>query len=284
MGERGAPLVNVCQCINECVMKIINAAVWWEENSECTHSTQSTHSTYCSTETTLVHLTADILTGNAGGKNKIDGGHRTVHAGVLGHLNRDFVKVLSNVRDFSEKDCWSTLFVIYLFMSLCCWFSVSVTFVWADLNTAIVLCGKTTAQRPFKGSGLGPIYKFELSGSCSQIACWDADERNQQLPAASRSKNESLIWTIFLIFGEIGASSGLSSCVRSMTHKRRERSHPAFSDAFWFPWMFFCVKRNQTNRKRNQVYQLNHWFRRPEAALTSNLFGSVHTPSARLPV
>lgn len=28
MGERGAPLVNVCQCINECVMKIINAAVW----------------------------------------------------------------------------------------------------------------------------------------------------------------------------------------------------------------------------------------------------------------
>uniref|UniRef100_A0A673GIX0 Amino acid transporter n=1 Tax=Sinocyclocheilus rhinocerous TaxID=307959 RepID=A0A673GIX0_9TELE len=26
MGERGAPLVNVCQCINECVMKIINAA------------------------------------------------------------------------------------------------------------------------------------------------------------------------------------------------------------------------------------------------------------------
>ncbi|KAE8294706.1 Excitatory amino acid transporter 5 Solute carrier family 1 member 7 [Larimichthys crocea] len=29
MGERGAPLVNVCQCINECVMKIINAAVWY---------------------------------------------------------------------------------------------------------------------------------------------------------------------------------------------------------------------------------------------------------------
>lgn len=28
MGERGAPLINVCQCINECVMKIINAAVW----------------------------------------------------------------------------------------------------------------------------------------------------------------------------------------------------------------------------------------------------------------
>lgn len=28
MGERGAPLVNVCQCINECVMKIINAAMW----------------------------------------------------------------------------------------------------------------------------------------------------------------------------------------------------------------------------------------------------------------
>lgn len=28
MGERGLPLVNVCQCINECVMKIINAAVW----------------------------------------------------------------------------------------------------------------------------------------------------------------------------------------------------------------------------------------------------------------
>lgn len=28
MGERGAPLVNVCQCINECVMKIINTAVW----------------------------------------------------------------------------------------------------------------------------------------------------------------------------------------------------------------------------------------------------------------
>ncbi|CAL8235333.1 unnamed protein product [Boreogadus saida] len=27
MGERGAPLVNVCQCINECVMKIINAAM-----------------------------------------------------------------------------------------------------------------------------------------------------------------------------------------------------------------------------------------------------------------
>uniref|UniRef100_A0A3B4G4R4 Amino acid transporter n=1 Tax=Pundamilia nyererei TaxID=303518 RepID=A0A3B4G4R4_9CICH len=26
MGERGTPLVNVCQCINECVMKIINAA------------------------------------------------------------------------------------------------------------------------------------------------------------------------------------------------------------------------------------------------------------------
>ncbi|XP_049452756.1 solute carrier family 1 member 8b [Epinephelus fuscoguttatus] len=29
MGERGAPLVNVCQCINECVMKIINAAMWY---------------------------------------------------------------------------------------------------------------------------------------------------------------------------------------------------------------------------------------------------------------
>ncbi|KAI4905769.1 hypothetical protein NFI96_027778 [Prochilodus magdalenae] len=29
MGERGTPLVNVCQCINECVMKIINAAVWY---------------------------------------------------------------------------------------------------------------------------------------------------------------------------------------------------------------------------------------------------------------
>uniref|UniRef100_A0A3Q3K8Q5 Amino acid transporter n=1 Tax=Monopterus albus TaxID=43700 RepID=A0A3Q3K8Q5_MONAL len=29
MGERGAPLVNVCQCINECVMKIISAAVWY---------------------------------------------------------------------------------------------------------------------------------------------------------------------------------------------------------------------------------------------------------------
>lgn len=28
MGERGAPLVNVCKCINECVMQIINAAVW----------------------------------------------------------------------------------------------------------------------------------------------------------------------------------------------------------------------------------------------------------------
>lgn len=28
MGERGLPLVNVCQCINECVMKIINAAMW----------------------------------------------------------------------------------------------------------------------------------------------------------------------------------------------------------------------------------------------------------------
>ncbi|XP_017334046.1 excitatory amino acid transporter 5 [Ictalurus punctatus] len=29
MGERGAPLVNVCKCINECVMQIINAAVWY---------------------------------------------------------------------------------------------------------------------------------------------------------------------------------------------------------------------------------------------------------------
>ncbi|XP_062868572.1 excitatory amino acid transporter 5 isoform X2 [Trichomycterus rosablanca] len=29
MGERGLPLVSVCQCINECVMKIINAAVWY---------------------------------------------------------------------------------------------------------------------------------------------------------------------------------------------------------------------------------------------------------------
>ncbi|XP_066552018.1 excitatory amino acid transporter 5 isoform X1 [Amia ocellicauda] len=29
MGERGTPLVNVCQCVNECVMKIINAAVWY---------------------------------------------------------------------------------------------------------------------------------------------------------------------------------------------------------------------------------------------------------------
>ncbi|MBN3289149.1 EAA5 protein, partial [Polypterus senegalus] len=28
MGERGMPMVNVCQCINECVMKIISAAVW----------------------------------------------------------------------------------------------------------------------------------------------------------------------------------------------------------------------------------------------------------------
>ncbi|XP_036409759.1 excitatory amino acid transporter 5-like [Megalops cyprinoides] len=29
MGERGMPLVSVCQCINECVMKIINAAMWY---------------------------------------------------------------------------------------------------------------------------------------------------------------------------------------------------------------------------------------------------------------
>ncbi|XP_028830945.1 excitatory amino acid transporter 5-like isoform X1 [Denticeps clupeoides] len=29
LGERGLPLVNVCQCINECVMKIINAAMWY---------------------------------------------------------------------------------------------------------------------------------------------------------------------------------------------------------------------------------------------------------------
>ncbi|KAI4803842.1 hypothetical protein KUCAC02_025490 [Chaenocephalus aceratus] len=29
MGERGAPLVNVCQCVNECVMKIINAAMYF---------------------------------------------------------------------------------------------------------------------------------------------------------------------------------------------------------------------------------------------------------------
>ncbi|KAL2097201.1 hypothetical protein ACEWY4_006408 [Coilia grayii] len=29
MGEKGLPLVNVCQCINECVMKIINAAMWY---------------------------------------------------------------------------------------------------------------------------------------------------------------------------------------------------------------------------------------------------------------
>ncbi|XP_041760241.1 solute carrier family 1 member 8b [Coregonus clupeaformis] len=29
MGERGAPLVNVCQCVNECVMKIITAAMWY---------------------------------------------------------------------------------------------------------------------------------------------------------------------------------------------------------------------------------------------------------------
>ncbi|XP_078100807.1 excitatory amino acid transporter 5-like [Sander vitreus] len=29
MGERGTPLVSVCQCVNECVMKIINAAVWY---------------------------------------------------------------------------------------------------------------------------------------------------------------------------------------------------------------------------------------------------------------
>ncbi|XP_041946452.1 solute carrier family 1 member 8b [Alosa sapidissima] len=29
LGERGLPLVNLCQCINECVMKIINAAMWY---------------------------------------------------------------------------------------------------------------------------------------------------------------------------------------------------------------------------------------------------------------
>ncbi|XP_061098798.1 excitatory amino acid transporter 5-like [Conger conger] len=29
MGERGMPLVSVCQCINECVMKIIAAAMWY---------------------------------------------------------------------------------------------------------------------------------------------------------------------------------------------------------------------------------------------------------------
>lgn len=28
MGERGAPLVNVCQCLNEAVMKIVSMAVW----------------------------------------------------------------------------------------------------------------------------------------------------------------------------------------------------------------------------------------------------------------
>uniref|UniRef100_A0A8C7MD56 Amino acid transporter n=1 Tax=Oncorhynchus kisutch TaxID=8019 RepID=A0A8C7MD56_ONCKI len=33
MGERGAPLVNVCQCVNECVMKIINAAMWCGRSS-----------------------------------------------------------------------------------------------------------------------------------------------------------------------------------------------------------------------------------------------------------
>uniref|UniRef100_A0A8C3NGN4 Amino acid transporter n=1 Tax=Geospiza parvula TaxID=87175 RepID=A0A8C3NGN4_GEOPR len=29
MGERGAPLVNVCQCLNEAVMKIVSMAVWY---------------------------------------------------------------------------------------------------------------------------------------------------------------------------------------------------------------------------------------------------------------
>lgn len=29
MGERGAPLVNVCQCLNEAVMKIVSIAVWY---------------------------------------------------------------------------------------------------------------------------------------------------------------------------------------------------------------------------------------------------------------
>lgn len=28
MGERGTPLVNVCQCLNEAVMKIVAVAVW----------------------------------------------------------------------------------------------------------------------------------------------------------------------------------------------------------------------------------------------------------------
>lgn len=28
MGESGAPLVSFCQCLNECVMKIVAVAVW----------------------------------------------------------------------------------------------------------------------------------------------------------------------------------------------------------------------------------------------------------------
>ncbi|KAJ3612830.1 hypothetical protein NHX12_019088 [Muraenolepis orangiensis] len=41
MGERGAPLVNVCQCVNECVMKIINAAMWFSSTSSSTSTSYS---------------------------------------------------------------------------------------------------------------------------------------------------------------------------------------------------------------------------------------------------
>lgn len=57
MGERGAPLVNVCQCINECVMKIINAAVWWELQ---TRTLNVLSGTPC-TDSTTGHVTAGTL-------------------------------------------------------------------------------------------------------------------------------------------------------------------------------------------------------------------------------
>lgn len=45
------------------------------------------------------------------------------------------------------------------------------------------------------------------------------------------------------------------------SNKQGEHSHKVCSDAFWFIWIFLCVKRNWTKWKMIQVYKLIIWFR-----------------------
>lgn len=83
--------------------------------------------------------------------------------------------------------------------------------------------------------------------SIARCVFWDAGE--WQLLAACWTKNPTSTtkYIAFLFLGQIAASSGRFPVYSFAPNETTERCQLACSDAFWFAWIFFSVKRNQTN-------------------------------------